>query len=230
MLLGGPRDADGFNNVIQACRVELPRGNYGNPYALAGWSPHVIANSKVLSSYAEGRNDGLMTGFTTGGVNLAYVKDCQVDGCTFVDCLGAVYQDTGTCDGFQVTNNTVIRGAMGISFVSAAVGAKQNIVITGNNVQIQNRIIDGASYGIFFSHTAGANITISNNTFSFDDSAKGHRGFFGIRAVPISSSTISENIFGVTGNFYFNNDVGGTNITLINNRMTDGSPAAGLTP
>ncbi len=230
ILLGGPRDSDGTGNVIQSCRVELPRGNYGNPYALSGWSPHFITNSKVLASYAEGRNDGWMTGFTTGGVNLAFVKNCEVDGNTFVDCLGAVYQDTGTTDGFRVTNNTVIRGAMGVSFVSADPGPKQNIVIAGNNLQIQNRIKDGAAYGVYFSHTGASNVTIDNNTITMDCSAKGHPGFFGVRASPLDASVISNNTFILTGSFYFNNEVVGSGNTVSNNKMGDGSPVVGLTP
>src|SRR5206468_663403 len=37
LFLIGPRNGDGTNNVISNCRAELPRGSYGNPFALAGW-------------------------------------------------------------------------------------------------------------------------------------------------------------------------------------------------
>ncbi len=30
-------------------------------------------------------------GFTTGGVNLGSVEDCQIDGNTFTDCYGAAH-------------------------------------------------------------------------------------------------------------------------------------------
>ena len=147
IMLAGPRSADGTNNVIQFCRAELPQGNYGNPFALAGWSPYLITHSRVVSCTAVGVNDGLGNGFNTGGVNLAYVKDCQIDSNTFADCYGASYQDTGSCDGLRVTNNTVIRGWLGVGLSGDGL-LKQNIEISGNNFSIQNRIVGGGSYGI----------------------------------------------------------------------------------
>src|SRR6202011_1647237 len=105
------------NNTIRECRAELPQGSYGNPFALSGWAfsgPHyLITNSRATSCTAVGVNDGLSHGFNSGGVNLANIKDCEVDGNTFIDCYGAAYSDTGTIDGLRVTNNTVIRGWQG---------------------------------------------------------------------------------------------------------------------
>src|SRR5207244_1999963 len=105
-VLGGPRSGDGVNNVIQFCRAELPQGNYGFPFALAGWvwgpENHLITNSKVVGCTAVGINDGLVSGFTSGGVGVANVKDCEVDSNTFIDCSGAAYTDTGSIDGLRI--------------------------------------------------------------------------------------------------------------------------------
>lgn len=230
MLLASPPNTEGYDNIIQSCRVERPCGNYGTPYAIAGTAHHPSVGSKVLSCYAEGRNDGLMTGFTTGGVNAAYVKDCVVDGCTFVDCLGAVYQDTGTCDGFTITNNTVIRGAIGVAFVAAGTATKQRLLITGNNIQLQNRILGGANSGVWMTYAPASTVTIANNNFTFDTSGKGLLSFWAVTVGPLTNAIVKDNVFGFAPNAYFNNGVSGTGITLLNNHMTDGSPAIGLSP
>src|SRR6202011_4094879 len=97
------------------------------------------------------------------------VKDCQIDSNTFIDCYGAAYSDTGSVDGLLVTNNTVIRGWYGVA-MDGHVLPKQNIQITGNNLSIQNRFpgTTGASYAINVSYGPTTNVTISNNTISFD--------------------------------------------------------------
>jgi hypothetical protein len=230
IMLAGPRTGDGTNNVIQYCRVELPRGSYGSPYALFGTQPYVITNSKVFSCSAVGYRDGQNDGFTTGGVNLADVRDCEIDNNTFTDCQGAAYQDTGTTDGIKVTNNTVIRGSMGVSFVRTSAGTKRNIEVSGNNMLIQNRFIDGAGYGVFIANAPSTNVVIKNNTITFDTNGGGLMSFWGIRAADLIGATISENVIGLAPNTYFNNGAYGSGITLLNNQMTDGSPALGLTP
>ena len=226
----GPRSADGTNNVIQFCRAELPHGNYGNPFALAGWvntTPyHLITNSKVISCTAVGVNDGLAHGFTSGGVNLANVQDCQIDSNTFTDCYGAAYIDTGSCDGLAVTNNTVIRGWEGVGLSSQLIpseNTQKNIVISGNNFSIQNRIPGGGSYGIFAGYGATTNLTINNNTITFDNSGGGLSQFWGITASQVTNATISNNIVGPSIN-----QVSGTDITLLNNRHPDGTSVPGL--
>ncbi|MFZ3375483.1 MAG: right-handed parallel beta-helix repeat-containing protein [Chthoniobacterales bacterium] len=225
IFLCGPRSADGTNNVIQFCRAELPQGNYGNPFALAGWvwgNQRLITNSKVASCIAVGVNDGLAHGFTTGGVNLANVKDCQIDGNAFTDCSGAAYIDTGSVDGLSVTNNTVIRGWKGVGLASSTL-PKQNITISGNNFSIQNRVPAGASCGIVAGYGATTNLTISNNTISFDNSGGGLAQFWGITASPLTNATISNNTVGPSIN-----QVSGTGVTLLNNRHPDGTPVPGL--
>lgn len=222
ITLSASRNGTGTGNVIQSCRAELPQGNYGSPFALFGWSPYVIANSKVVSSTAVGVNDGLAHGFTTGGVNFASVQDCQIDGNTFTDCYGAAYTDTGSCDGLSVTNNTVIRGWYGFALSSPEL-PKQNIQISGNNFSIQNRVVGGGSYGITVGGQPTTNLTISNNSITFDSSGGGLRQFWGIAASLLNNATISNNIVAPSIN-----QVSGTDITLFDNRHPDGTRVPGL--
>jgi hypothetical protein len=222
ITLSASRNGNGTGNVIQFCHAELPQGNYGSPFALFGWSPYVIVNSKVVSSTAVGVNDGLAHGFTTGGVNLANVENCQIDGNTFTDCYGAAYIDTGSVDGLSVTNNTVVRGWEGVGLASSTL-PKQNIQISGNNFSIQNRIIGGGSYGIVAGNGQTANLTINSNTITFDDSGGGFSQFWGIAASLLSHATISNNIVGPSIN-----QVSGTDITLFNNRHPNGTHVPGL--
>lgn len=229
ILLVGPRSADGTNDIIQFCRAEQPWGNYGNPFGLSGWinsaPTHLITNSKVVSSYAGGVNDGLPNGFTSGGVNLCNVKDCQIDGNTFVDCYAASYQDTGSCDGLRVTNNTVIRGWEGVGLASPTLPS-QNIKITGNNFSIQNRVPGGGSYGIVVAYGVTiTNLTIDTNTITFDTSGRGMQQFYGVEASFLTTATISNNIIGVGPHGTFN-DVSGLGLTMFNNR----TPAGALIP
>ncbi len=227
MFIAGPRTGDGTNNTIQFCRAESPQGNNGNPFALAGWVNTIpyrlITNSKVISCTAVGNNDGLSDGFTSGGVNLANVKDCIIDGNTFTDCLGAAYIDTGSVDGLQVTNNTVTRGWQGVALASW-VAPKQNITISGNNFGIQNRVLNGASYGIVVGYATTTNLTVNNNTITFDMSGLGQQYFWGVQASLLNGCTISNNVIG-TATCWFGNSARGVAVTLSNNVEPDGSPA-----
>jgi hypothetical protein len=222
ITLSGPRNGDGTNNVIQFCRAEQPNGNYGNPFSLHGWAPYVIVNSKVISCTAVGINNGLYTGFTSGGVNFGAVKDCIVDSNTFIDCYGAAYSDTGSCDGLWVTNNVVTRGWSGVALGSKTL-PKQNINISGNNFSIQNRN-NGANAGITVMETPITNLTISNNSLLSDPSGQGMLQFWGVTASSLSNATITDNT--VDPAFY--NKVTGTGITLSNNRQPNGAPVPGL--
>ena len=82
--------------------------------------PAILSSHRfgVLSCTVVGNNDGLADGFTSGGVNLANVKDCIIDGNSFSDCYGAAYIDTGSVDGLQVSNNTVTRGWEAVGLAS----------------------------------------------------------------------------------------------------------------
>jgi hypothetical protein len=219
--LVSPGSANGTNNVIDSCRAEQPQGNYGSPFALAGRIPYLIVNSKVVSSTAVGVNNGVFTGFTSGGVNLAYVKDCQIDSNTFIDCQGASYQDTGSCDGLQITNNTVIRGWQGVG-LSNQVLPKQNITISGNNFSIQNRVPGGGSFGIVTRYAGITHLTINNNTITFDTSGRGMLQFYGVLASLLNSATISNNTIGLAPLGVYN-AASGSALTMFNNRHPDGT-------
>lgn len=230
IMLEGPRDGDSTNNVIQFCRAELPQGNYGSPFALAGWvntvPSHLITNSKVLACYAAGANTGLISAFTTGGVNLANVKDCQVDGNTFVDCFGAAYIDTGSVDGLHVTNNNVVRGWFGVGLSSWGM-PKQNIEIAGNTFLIQNRVVGGASYGIYLGSGATTNVTISNNTIQFDKAGGGLLSYWGIAASSLTGASVSGNVVDIAS-YPVYDAATGSGVTLINNRTPAGALVPGL--
>jgi hypothetical protein len=220
--LVSPKSTNGTNNVIDSCRAEQPHGTYGSPFGIAGRIPYLIVNSKVVSSTVVGVNNGVYNGFTSGGANLANIKNCQINGNTFIDCQGASYQDTGSCDGLQVTNNTVIRGWQGIG-LSNSVLPKQNITISGNNFSIQNRVPGGGSFGIATRYAAITNLTINNNTITFDTSGRGMLQFYGILASLLNTATISNNTIGTSSIATVYNAASGTALTMFNNRTPNGT-------
>jgi hypothetical protein len=235
-FLVGPRSADGTNNVIQFCRAEQPQGNYGNPFALAGWwsatgPNHLLTNSRVISCTAIGVHNGLATaGFTSGGVNFGNLKNCQIDGNTFIDCSGAAYTDTGTCEGISITNNTVIRGWMGVGLMSK-VTPKGKIKISRNNFSIQNRGCCGfASSGIYAGEAAITDITIRNNKITFNGSGLGARSFLGMNVRAVAHALVCNNTVGpIHPAFYtIDNVVTGTKVILTNNTQPNGARVPGL--
>jgi hypothetical protein len=224
--MGGSRFGDCTNDVIENCRAELPQGNYGNPFALAGWTfstpRYLLLNSKVVGCTAVGVSNGGATGFTSGGVNFANVKDCQIDSNSFTDCFGAAYTDAGSVDGLSVTNNTVIRGWQGVGLANPIL-PKQNITISGNNFNIQNRNPDGANCGIVNSFGTITNLTIDHNTISFDTSGTGVMQFWGIMAQLSNYSTISNNTVGVVTVGDSGSGATGTGLIMFNNRTPTGA-------
>lgn len=226
--LGGPRSGDGTNNVIQFCRAEQPEGNYGNPFSLGGWrsetANHLLINSRVVSCTAVGVNNGLCTGFNTGGVNFTNLKNCQIDGNTFIDCSGAAYIDTGTCEGISITNNSVTRGWMGVGLRSSAL-PKRKIEISGNTFWIQNR--STSATGIYVTDAHVTDLTILNNTFAFDETGLGAQQFWGIVTSPLNDAAIVNNIMSLPSFFFFNRATG-TKVILSNNHQPNGSPVPGL--
>ena len=231
IMIGGPRSEDGVNNVIQYCQVDLPQGTYGAPFAMHGWFPYAIRDSKVIGSYAIGNAGGLSwsnpsIGFNSGGVNWAFVKDCEIDSNTFIDCAGAAYNDTGSCDGLKITNNKVIRGLYGVGLNNYTL-PKQNIEISGNSFLIQNRQLGGPSYGIVAAYGVTTNVTVSNNTFTFDSSGAGVLSFSGISMSLLNNATISNNTIGFA-NCPLSNTATGINVTLSNNHDPNGNPVPGL--
>jgi hypothetical protein len=226
LFLAGSRFGDSTNNVIQNCRAELPQGTYGNPFALAGWTfsvpNYVLKNSKVTGCTAVGVNSGGEAGFTSGGVNLANVKDCLVDSNTFVDCFGAAYIDTGSVDGLTVTNNSVTRGWQGVGLANPN-GPKQNITISNNTFQIQNRNQVGTNCGIVSTFGAVTNLTIDHNVITFDTSGTGVMQFWGIMTLSANTAIISNNTVGVvTLGLGVGSGATGTGLTMFNNRTPDG--------
>jgi len=234
VLLGGPCSGDGTNNVIQFCRAEQPQGNYGNPFTLAGWrtptANHLLTNSRVVSCTAIGVNSGLPSGFNPGGVNVCNLKNCQIDGNTFIDCTGAAYTDTGTIEGLSITNNTVVRGSLGVGLMST-VTPKGKIEISGNSFSIQNRAPPGLlGAAIYVGQAAVTNITISNNTITFDTSGLGTLGFWGIHVAPVNSALVYSNVIGPIDPTAYPvmNAVTGTGVILSNNRQPNGASVPGL--
>jgi hypothetical protein len=229
--LTAPVSSDGTNNVIQFCRAELPQGNMQDAFALTGWvnsTPyHLITDSKVLSSTCVGVNNGTVdAGFTSAGVNLGNVKNCVVDGNSFTDCYGTAYNDTGSLDGVQITNNTVIRGWEGVG-LRTSLGPtlpKQNILIRGNNINIQNRVPGGGSYGIVLDQQVTTNLTIDHNTITFDGSGVGgdQSFFFGMYLYLLNTATISNNTIGLS-NFQYYNTASGSGLIMFNNLWSDGT-------
>jgi hypothetical protein len=227
LFMGGSRFGDGTNNTIENCRAELPQGTYGNPFALAGWTfttpKYLLTNSRVVGCTAVGVNNGSQTGFTSGGVNVANLKNCTVDSNTFIDCFGAAYIDSGSVDGLAVTNNSVTRGWQGVGLANPAL-PKQNITISGNNFNIQNRNPVGANCGIVNGFSTGTNLTVTNNTISFDTSGTGKLQFWGIMLPSSSNATISNNIVGtVPVGIELGSGVTGTGLIMFNNRTPDGT-------
>ena len=194
IYLAAPQSGDGTNNVIQLCRAEQPQGNYGDPFALAGWFDgpnHLITNSRVIDCIAIGVNSNLLVGFTGGGVNVGNVEDCQVDSNTFVDCLGAAYIDAGSVEGLSVTNNTVTRGWMGVGLRNPTL-PKRKIEISGNHFFLQTR--DGIAGGIYVSDGLATDLTISNNIFTCDAGGTGEQQFWGIVAAAVNDVLVSNNV------------------------------------
>jgi hypothetical protein len=221
-----PRNHDGTNDTIQFCRADSPFGNYGNPFSLSGWvntlPATVLQNSKVIQSTAVGNQDGANDGFTSGGVNAANLQNCTIDSNTFTDCEAAYHQDTGSCDGVQITNNTVVRGWYGVALLNS-VAPKQNITISGNNLNIQNRLVGGAGYGVVATYAETANLTITNNIITQDLSGTGLQQIYGLSTLLLQNATITGNT--ITPRY---NRTSGSNMTISNNLQPDGQPVPGL--
>src|SRR6185312_989649 len=94
---------------------------------------------------------------------------------------------------------------------------KQNILISGNSFNIQNRNPDGGSYGIVTGPGATTNLTITNNTISFDPSGLEFTTFYGIAVNHLNNATITNNTIGFTVLGLYNFATG-SGVTLLNNR------------
>lgn len=200
--IGAPSTGDISDNIIRNCRAESPQGNYGSPFALHGWpypagnGPHYITDSSAYGNYAAGQQNGLTTGFTTGGVNGAFSKNCQIHDNTFIDCQSVYYQDTGDVENLRVVNNTLTRGWMGVVLAAGEPAwTKTGVTISGNQINLQNRVSDygSASYGVSIYGSLASEVTISGNNFTFTPTGQGFLQFATIVSQAMDDSVITAN-------------------------------------
>jgi hypothetical protein len=227
LFLGGSRFSDSTNGVIKDCRAELPQGTYGNPFCLSGWNQsapfYKLINSKVVGCTAVGVKNGLSSGFTSGGVNFASVKNCQIDSNSFTDCFGAAYTDSGTVENLDITNNTVIRGWQAVGIQSAFL-PKQDINIIGNYFDIQNRNPYGANCGIVNGFGQTSNLTIAENTIVLEQTGGGYAQYWGIMLFYMNNAAVYNNTVGtITGYGVLGNGATGSGIVMTNNRTQTGT-------
>jgi hypothetical protein len=239
--LAAPSTGDATGNMIRYCRAESPQGNYGAPFSLHGWAgagtERFITNSSVYGNYAAGQNTGLPWGFMSGGVNTAFIKNCQIHDNVFIDCQGVYYQDTGSADGIQILNNKVVRGWFGVWFgggYTQPTWTKKNVTIAGNSLNIQNRTlgVGSASYGVALSGAVSSKISATRNYFSFTPTGLGYKQLLTVSA-SLQNSTIANNTAdeasggqGLAGPVRGQTD--GSNIQISANRTTAGVQMTGL--
>jgi hypothetical protein len=203
------------NNWIVNCDAELPWGTYASPFAAARTDDSGIVNCRAV-----GINDGYAgRGWTTGGLNGAYLKNFRVQGSRFTDTYGVFYQDTGPVDGLEIIGNTTIRGKIGCAIVNP--DTKKNIRIINNNFNLQNRNPDYSTAGIqILEGPAASNVVIRGNKITFDRSGIGVNRFRTLQASRVSldnTARVENNIgplslasMGDPKGFYRNNrDVDG---------------------
>lgn len=158
--------ADAIGNVIRGCRAEQPAGNYGNPFALLGNNTHgwLVRKAEVIGCLASsGVNNGHGSPFSSGGVNVAGVQNCVVNGCIFIDCMGLCYTDTGDVDGLEIVNCVATRGWAGITFNGMNTPhLYRNLTFRHNHIDIQNRWPGGCS-GITLTNAPFENVLIEDN-------------------------------------------------------------------
>lgn len=236
-------------NLMTNCLVEEWHGNYASPFALAGFRgspsyPGVVTamtNSRVEYCSAIGKpgivgypDRGSVTPFTSGGVNLADVKNCVVRNNRFVDCQGAAYQDTGGFDGVEVSGNTVIRGFEGVVF-SVTPGnfpdaVFRNLKILRNRLGIQRRFTKGANYGILVRNNCAPRI--EGNYITYDKSGPGGDVFWGLSVSGTGGTIIHNTIDGAeftkVGDNGVTNGAPDSRFQLSNNRTPRGGSVRGM--
>lgn len=233
LAFASPVNSTATGDVIRFCRADSPHGNYGAPFALHGRATHSITNSMIISNTAVGINDGLANGFTSGGANLAYDDGCIVEGNTFIDCFGIAYQDTGTLKNLTVHNNVATRAwyGVGITLMNSA-WAADRVTITNNNMNIQNRLVGRASYGIIFGgeETVVTNVLINSNAFARDTAGKGLNDIQPIAdltKLTDANARIQNNVTN-TDPYTSRSYIRSTGVCLFNNRDFDGTSSLGL--
>lgn len=229
IAISSPNTITTSGNTIRFCRAETPLGNYGSPFAIFGASGHLQSGSSVHDCEAFGVNNGLNAGFTTGGVNGAWLLDCQFYNNYFQDCQSAYYQDTGTAERIRIEGNTLVRGQLGIAFLADGSGAwtKQDISITGNNLLMQNRDAGNAVVGIIVGNAATNTLLIADNIVRYSITGSGMSG----GGQPIEVTSITN--LTITGNTLDQMSgtatvASSTNIRKAGNRDQGGATITGL--
>ncbi len=233
-----PSNMDGAGNRISYCRGELPAGNYGSAFNIGGpsnFSPiRYVINSKIDHCTVIGINNGLLTaGFTNGLGGSAFAKNFEMSDNFVSDCAGVFYCDTGSLENIQITNNTVVRGWLGIGLVADGPNeswTKKNIQISGNKINVQNRAGGAPSDAIRIQGASTTTCTIDSNTITFDMNATGYPGFHTILAQRISNLTISNNTIGSPASPGYTDVkfLSCTSVTTFGNKSTSGGPVPGL--
>ena len=240
IFLCAPNQMDATGNRISYCRAELPEGNHGSAFNIAGngsGSPIRYAiNSKVDHCTVIGIGGLFRPGtknFSNGLGGASFAKNCEVSDNSVTDCSGVFYCDTGTLENIQILNNTVVRGWLGVGIVADGPNeswTKNNVQIRGNNINVQNRCINAPSDAIDILGAPTTACTIDSNTITFDMNGSGFSGFHTILAQQVTDLTVSNNIVGAPAppgstTVQFLNC---TNVTTFGNRSPSGDPVPGL--
>src|ERR1017187_8575858 len=190
-----PATATVTDNIVTDVTATSPNGTYSSPFAFGGSTGHIISNSAFRNCSAYGINDGNdALGFRTGGVNAAFIQDCEVSGCLFSDCGQLFYQDTGSTDGLKVFNNRGIRMAQGIQSVEGSATTKQRVEIYVNTIEIQNRN-DGQKNGITVIGATTNQVSIHHNVVYVNTAGSGYTGnFFSLYVTSATNGSVTDNI------------------------------------
>src|ERR1017187_2092448 len=190
-----PATATVTDNIVTDVTATSPNGTYSSPFAFGGSTGHIISNSAFRNCSAYGTNDGNdALGFRTGGVNAAFIQDCEVSGCLFSDCGELFYQDTGSTDGIKIFNNRGIRLAQGIQFVEGLATTKQRVEIYGNTIELQNRN-DGQKNGITVIGATTDQVAIYGNIIYTNTAGSGYTGnFFSLYVTAATNGSVTNNI------------------------------------
>ena len=230
IAFASPVNSSATGNVIRFCRADSPHGNYGAPFALHGRAGYPITNSMIVSNTAVGIKDGSTNGFSSGGANLAYDESCTVEGNIFVDCFGVAYQDTGTLKNLTVHNNTAMRAWYGVGVtLMNSVWTADGVSITNNNINVQNRVPERASYGVIFAgnETVVTNVVVETNTFTSDTTGLGLNDI-----QPVADFWKLNNANARIHNNFTDgkwpSQIRSTPVCLFNNRLPDGTQSPGL--
>lgn len=201
----------GTNNEVRNCRVELPQGNHGEPFAMASYDDNnLLTNSRIVGCYAKGRNTGDTNfGFTTGGAN-ASGAGVEISGNTLIDCSGIYYCDTSAITDVRIIDNTLVRGRTGISLVARNSNAwrKRNVLISGNKIGVQNRDVHFPVGAFYCTYDDTSNLTVRGNNITYDNGgeAKTTPAFIPFNVDHVISGSIVNNTVddggGVIGQLY----------------------------